>query len=115
MRMARTPILGVVGARPNFMKMAPIAALLRQSSRFRFTLVHTGQHYSSMSDPFFRELKLPDPDHHLGIGSRSAAEQLGAVILRLVPILQRERPALVLVVGDVTSTLAAALAAHKLG
>jgi UDP-N-acetylglucosamine 2-epimerase (non-hydrolysing) len=113
--MARIPILGVVGARPNFMKMAPIARLLRNHRRFRFTLVHTGQHYASMSDPFFRELGLPDPDHHLKIGSTSAAEQIGLVITRLVPILERVRPRLVLVVGDVTSTLAAALAAHKMG
>jgi len=113
--MPRIPILGVVGARPNFMKMAPIARLLRHHPRFRFTLVHTGQHYSSMSDPFFRELGLPDPDHHLKIGSTSAAEQIGKVILRLVPILERVKPRAVLVAGDVTSTLAAALAAHKLG
>jgi UDP-N-acetylglucosamine 2-epimerase (non-hydrolysing) len=97
------------------MKMAPIARLLRKHPRFAFTLVHTGQHYASMSDPFFRELGLPDPDHHLKIGSTSAAEQIGLVITRLVPILQKVKPKLILVVGDVTSTLAAALAAHKLG
>jgi UDP-N-acetylglucosamine 2-epimerase (non-hydrolysing) len=113
--MAKLPIVGVVGARPNFMKMAPIARLLRCHPRFDFTLVHTGQHYSSMSDPFFRELGLPDPDHHLKVGSASAAEQTGKVISRLVPILQKIRPCAVLVAGDVTSTLAAALAAHKLG
>ena len=113
--MAKIPILGVVGARPNFMKMAPIARLLLRHRRFDFTLVHTGQHYSSMSDPFFRELGLPDPDHHLKVGSASAAEQIGKVITRLVPILERTAPAAVLVAGDVTSTLAAALAAHKLG
>ncbi len=113
--MSRIPILGVVGARPNFMKMAPIARLLQKHQRFAFTLVHTGQHYASMSDPFFRELGLPDPDHHLKIGSASAAEQIGLVITRLVPILQKVKPLLILVVGDVTSTLAAALAAHKLG
>src|SRR5436190_24135819 len=106
--MARTPVLGIVGARPNFMKMAPIALLLAKHRRFSFTLVHTGQHYASMSDPFFRELGLRDPDHHLKIGSTSAAEQIGLVITRLVPILKRRRPRLVLVAGDVTSTLAAA-------
>jgi UDP-N-acetylglucosamine 2-epimerase (non-hydrolysing) len=113
--MAKIPILGVVGARPNFMKMAPIARLLLRHPKFSFTLVHTGQHYSSMSDPFFRELGLPDPDHHLKVGSASAAEQIAKVIGRLVPILEKSRPRLVLVAGDVTSTLAAALAAHKLG
>lgn len=113
--MSRTTILGVVGARPNFMKMAPVARLLRKHPRFRFVLVHTGQHYSAMSDPFFRDLGLPAPDHHLHVGSSSAAEQIGKVITRLVPILQRTRPAGVLVAGDVTSTLAAALAGHKLG
>ena len=113
--MARIPLLGVVGARPNFMKMAPIARLLATQRRFGFTLVHTGQHYASMSDPFFRELGLADPDHHLKVGSTSAAAQIGLVITRLVPILERVRPKLVLVAGDVTSTLAAALAAHKLG
>jgi UDP-N-acetylglucosamine 2-epimerase (non-hydrolysing) len=113
--MAKIPILGVVGARPNFMKMAPIARLLLRHRRFSFTLVHTGQHYSTMSDPFFRELGLPDPDYHLRVGSASAAVQIGRVISRLVPILERTKPQAVLVAGDVTSTLAAALAAHKLG
>src|SRR5579859_2362466 len=113
--MARISILGVVGARPNFMKMAPIARLLSEHRHFNFTLVHTGQHYASMSDPFFRELGLPDPDYHLKIGSASAAEQIGLVITRLVPILKKLKPQLVLVAGDVTSTLAAALAAHKMG
>jgi len=113
--MNHIPILGVVGARPNFMKMAPIARLLQNHRRFKLTLVHTGQHYASMSDPFFRELGLPTPDYHLKIGSTSAAEQIGLVITRLVPILRKVKPRLVLVVGDVTSTLASALAAHKLG
>jgi UDP-N-acetylglucosamine 2-epimerase (non-hydrolysing) len=113
--MSRIPVLGVVGARPNFMKMAPIARLLRGHRRFQFTLVHTGQHYASMSDPFFRELELPDPDYHLKIGSTSATEQIGLVITRLAPILKKLNPKLVLVAGDVTSTLAASLAAHKMG
>jgi len=95
--------------------MAPIARLLKKHRAFDFTLVHTGQHYASMSDPFFRELGLPDADYHLKIGSTSAAEQIGMVITLLVPILAKLKPRLVLVVGDVTSTLAAALAAHKMG
>ena len=113
--MARALVLGVVGARPNFMKMAPVERVLRRHPRFRFGLVHTGQHYERMSDPFFRELGLPDPDHHLKVGSRPAAEQIAQVMVRLIPILERKRPALVLVAGDVNSTLAGALAAHKLG
>lgn len=113
--MTKLTILGVVGARPNFMKMAPIARLLRRHRRFRFVLVHTGQHYSAMSDPFFRELDLPAPDHHLKVGSASPSEQIGLVITRLVPVLARTKPAQVLVAGDVTSTLAAALASHKQG
>ncbi|HYE97797.1 MAG TPA: UDP-N-acetylglucosamine 2-epimerase (non-hydrolyzing) [Planctomycetota bacterium] len=111
----RVPVLGVVGARPNFMKMAPVDRLLRNHPRFRFTLVHTGQHYASMSDPFFRELGIPDPDHHLRVGSGNPAAQIGDVITRLVPILDQVKPRLLLVAGDVTSTLAAALAAHKMG
>lgn len=113
--MGKITIVGVVGARPNFMKMAPAARLLRRHPRFRFVLVHTGQHYAAMSDPFFRELELPAPDHHLRVGSKSAAEQIGLVMTRLAPLLERVSPALVLVAGDVNSTLAGALAAHKLG
>ncbi len=113
--MARVRVIGIVGARPNFMKMAPLARLLLRSKKFEFTLVHTGQHYASMSDPFFRELNLPDPDFHLRVGSTSAGRQIGLVITRLVPVLDLVRPTLVLVVGDVNSTLAGAIAAHKQG
>lgn len=113
--MTRMRVVGVVGARPNFMKMAPVARLLGRHPRFLFTLVHTGQHYKALSDPFFRELGLPDPDYHLRVGSAGAAEQIGRIVTRLVPILRETNPALVLVAGDVTSTLAAALAAHKMG
>jgi len=108
-------IVGVVGARPNFMKMAPLARLLARHRRFDFSLVHTGQHYDGMSDPFFRELGLPQPDHHLKVGSLPAARQIGLIISRLVPVLEDLHPRLVVVVGDVNSTLAAALAAHKMG
>ncbi|HXG60978.1 MAG TPA: UDP-N-acetylglucosamine 2-epimerase (non-hydrolyzing) [Planctomycetota bacterium] len=113
--MSRVPIVGVVGARPNFMKMAPVARLLRRHPGFRFHLVHTGQHYAAMSDPFFRELALPDPEYHLGAGSGDAAEQIARIMTRLVPVLRKLRPRLVLVAGDVNSTLAAALTAHKMG
>jgi UDP-N-acetylglucosamine 2-epimerase (non-hydrolysing) len=113
--MARIPVVGVVGARPNFMKVAPIARQLRADKRFDFALVHTGQHYAAMSDPFFRELKMADPDHHLKVGSLPAGEQIAVILQRLGPVLEKRRPKLVLVAGDVTSTLAAALCAHKLG
>lgn len=113
--MDKVAIVGVVGTRPNFMKMAPIAALLLKHRRFDFTLIHTGQHYSTMSDPFFRDLGLPEPDFHLKIGSASAAMQMGRVMVRLEPVLRKIRPSLVLVAGDVTSTLAASMAAHKAG
>lgn len=110
-------ILSVVGARPNFMKAAPIlAALERRSDRFQSILVHTGQHYDAeMSASFFDELSLPRPDHDLGVGSGSHAWQTAAVMQRIEPVMRDVRPDLVLVVGDVNSTLAAALAAKKLG
>ena len=83
---------------------------------FRQTLVHTGQHYDAdMSDVFFRELGLPEPEHHLGIGSGSHAQQTAQVLLRLEPVLETQRPDLAVVVGDVNSTLGAALCAAKLG
>lgn len=114
--MRKTLVVGIVGARPNFMKIAPVERLLRRHPRLAFKFVHTGQHYDRMSDPFFRDLGLREPDYHLKVGSRgSAAEQIGLVITRLVPILEELRPGVVLVVGDVNSTLAGALAAHKLG
>jgi UDP-N-acetylglucosamine 2-epimerase (non-hydrolysing) len=108
-------IVAVVGARPNFMKVAPVARILRRHPRFRFALVHTGQHYDAMSDPFFRDLGLPRPAANLEVGSKGAAEQMGEIAVGLVPILRRLAPRLVLVAGDVNSTAASALAAHKLG
>src|SRR5262245_35330952 len=110
--MSRARVLAVVGARPNFMKAAPVARLLRRHPRLAFSLVHTGQHYDAMSDPFFRELGLPEPDAHLRVGSLPAPEQVGRIMTRLAPVFARLRPSLVLVAGDVNSTLAAALAAR---
>lgn len=112
-------LLHVAGARPNFMKVAPIMAAVGgwgdRTVDFSQVLVHTGQHYdAAMSDVFFRELGLPDPDHHLGVGSGSHAQQTAEVLGRLEPILVAEEPDLVVVVGDVNSTLAAALCAAKL-
>ena len=123
-------LLHVSGARPNFMKVAPVMAAVeawnaagaraRISSEpavsFAQTLVHTGQHYDAgLSDVFFQQLGLPEPDYHLGVGSGSHAAQTAHVLERLEPVLLQERPDLVVVVGDVNSTVAAALCAAKVG
>lgn len=110
-------VINVVGARPNFMKVAPIvAAMKRRPTKFHPLVVHTGQHYdAAMSDSFFRDLELPQPDTHLGVGSASHAAQTAAVMQRFEPIVINEKPDWVLVVGDVNSTLACALVCVKLG
>ena len=99
------------------MKVAPIvAAMKRRSATFQPLVVHTGQHYdAAMSDSFFRDLELPKPDTHLGVGSASHAAQTAAVMERFEPVVLREKPDWVLVVGDVNSTLACALVCVKLG
>jgi UDP-N-acetylglucosamine 2-epimerase (non-hydrolysing) len=108
-------MLSVVGARPNFMKVAPIVRYLHGRPRWRHLLVHTGQHYdTNMSDVFFAELGIPAPDIHLGVGSGTHAEQTARVMLALEGVLVREQPDVVVVVGDVNSTLAASLVAVKL-
>jgi UDP-N-acetylglucosamine 2-epimerase (non-hydrolysing) len=108
-------IINVVGARPNFMKIAPIiAAIQRRSGEARQILVHTGQHYDeAMSQAFFRDLEMPPPDIDLGVGSGTHAEQTARVMLAFEPVLNEERPDWVVVVGDVNSTLACALVASK--
>src|SRR5258706_1097361 len=105
----------IVGARPNFMKVAPILAeMRRRRPRFRQFLVHTGQHYdANMSDAFFSDLELPAPDVHLGVGSGTHAEQTARVLTAIEPVLVRERPDWVVVVGDVNSTMAAALGCRQ--
>jgi UDP-N-acetylglucosamine 2-epimerase (non-hydrolysing) len=110
-------VVYVVGTRPNFVKMAPVVAALRDGRpEWRHILVHTGQHYDRlMSDIFLEELGVPEPDHMLGVGSGTHASQAACVIERLEPVLAAEEPDLVLVPGDVNSTLAAALCASKLG
>jgi UDP-N-acetylglucosamine 2-epimerase (non-hydrolysing) len=102
----------VVGARPNFVKVAPILAEFRRHQGVEAMLVHTGQHYDEqLSSQLFTELELPEPDAQLGIGAGPRARQIAKVIQRLDPIVEREAPDFVLVVGDVDSTMAAALVA----
>ena len=108
-------VLHVVGARPNFMKVAPVLRALDARKGFRSILVHTGQHYDAhMSASFFDDLQIPPPDVNLGVGSGSHGTQTAAVMSALEPHLVAEPPDVVLVVGDVNSTLAAALTAAKL-
>lgn len=105
----------VVGARPNFMKVAPVLAALRRSRALGFSLVHTGQHYDAlMSDVFFTDLGMPEPDVSLGVGSGNHGQQTAQVLSRYEQVCLESRPDLVVVVGDVNSTLACALAARKL-
>ncbi|HEY3445111.1 MAG TPA: UDP-N-acetylglucosamine 2-epimerase (non-hydrolyzing) [Myxococcales bacterium] len=108
-------VLHVVGARPNFMKLAPIFRAVASRKELRQRVVHTGQHYDEkMSEVFFRDLGLPAPDLNLGVGSGTHAEQTAKALVELERVFIGERPDLVSVVGDVNSTLAAALAAAKL-
>ena len=110
-------VINVVGARPNFMKAAPVvAAMRRRAAEFSPLVVHTGQHYDArMSEDFFRDLSLPPPDTHLGVGSGSHAQQTAAVMQRFEPVVLEESPDWVVVYGDVNSTLACALVCSKLG
>jgi len=110
-------ILNIVGARPNFMKIAPIVREMRgRETEFQPLIVHTGQHYdAAMSDSFFRDLGIPQPDFHLEIGSHSHAVQTARIMTAFEPIVLEEKPDWVLVVGDVNSTIACALVCAKLG
>jgi UDP-N-acetylglucosamine 2-epimerase (non-hydrolysing) len=109
-------ILHIVGARPNFMKAAPVMRALDARSGMRQSLIHTGQHYdAAMSDVFFQQLEIREPDCNLGIGSGSHAQQTAAAMVALEPVLMDRKPDLVLVYGDVNSTVAAALVCSKLG
>ena len=112
----RRTIMLVAGARPNFMKVAPLIWELRKyPERFQIQLIHTGQHYDAeMSDVFFQDLELPQPDRFLGVGSGSHAEQTAKVMMAFEEECLRERPDLVVVVGDVNSTMACAITAKKL-
>jgi UDP-N-acetylglucosamine 2-epimerase (non-hydrolysing) len=113
----RQTVAYVLGARPNFVKMAPvIRATAERIPDARHVVIHTGQHYDrEMSEIFLEDLELPPPDHMLGIGSGSHGAQTGRALERLEQVLVQERPDVVVVPGDVNSTLAAALAAVKLG
>lgn len=109
-------ILHVVGARPNFMKVAPVLQAGNKRGGVEQVLLHTGQHYdAAMSDRFFEELGLPQPDVNLGVGSATHAVQTGRILIEFDPVLERERPDWVVVYGDVNSTVACALAAVKRG
>jgi len=109
-------IVYVIGTRPNFVKTAPVIAAMRERlPGSRHTIVHTGQHYDrAMSEVFFEQLGVPAPDHMLEVGSASHAVQTARTMERLEPVLEAERPDLVMVPGDVNSTLAAVLTAAKL-
>jgi UDP-N-acetylglucosamine 2-epimerase (non-hydrolysing) len=108
-------ILHVVGARPNLMKVAPVLSALKQYSKIKQSLVHTGQHYdTNMSDVFFEQLAIPAPDVNLGVGSGSHARQTADIMTRFEPVVLERKPDLVLVYGDVNSTVAAALVCSKL-
>ncbi len=109
-------VLHIVGARPNFMKVAPVLNALGSRTYVVQTLVHTGQHYdANMSEVFFEQLGLPAPDVNLGVGSGSHARQTAEIMMRLEPVMLEAKPDIVLVYGDVNSTAAAALVCAKLG
>ncbi len=111
-----TRLAVLAGARPNFMKVAPLMAAIAKDPAFETVLIHTGQHYDdSMSGSFLRDLQIPPPRHHLQVGSGSHAQQTAEIMRRLEPVLLAEKPHGTIVVGDVNSTMAGALVASKLG
>jgi len=108
----------IAGARPNFMKIAPIIHAINtvDASRLSYRLIHTGQHYDKkMSESFFEQLNIPTPDINLGVGSGTQAEQTGGIMVGYERAIAEQRPDVCLVVGDVTSTLACTLVAKKAG
>jgi UDP-N-acetylglucosamine 2-epimerase (non-hydrolysing) len=112
----RLKILNIVGARPNLPKIAPLMRVMKQHADVEPVLVHTGQHYDAgLSDIFFQQMGIPAPDVNLEVGSGSHAAQTAEILKRIEPVLLDQRPDVVLVVGDVNSTIAVSLAAVKLG
>lgn len=113
-------IISIVGARPNFIKLAPFCDAVKQynekySNGINHIIIHTGQHYdANMSDDFFRLLDIPSPSYNLGVSASSHAEQVGNTMIKLEPILLKENPDWVLVYGDVNATMSAAITAKKL-
>jgi UDP-N-acetylglucosamine 2-epimerase (non-hydrolysing) len=109
-------IINVASARPNFMKVAPLLEEYKNHKEIESQLLHTGQHYDyEMSKIFFDELGIPKPDHHLGVGSGSHAQQTAKVMTEFEKVLQKERPDWVVVVGDVNPTMACTIVANKMG
>src|SRR4051812_34597608 len=111
-----TTIVHVVATRPDFIKMAPVVAALQERGMFRQIIVHTGQHYdTAMSDHVLADLDLPAPDRYLGVGSGTHGQQTAKILIAFERVLVDERPAAVVLAGDVNSTLGCALAAAKRG
>jgi UDP-N-acetylglucosamine 2-epimerase (non-hydrolysing) len=107
-------IISIVGARPNFIKVAPLHRAFQQEAKITSKIVHTGQHYDAkMSDVFFEQLQLPQPDYFLGAGGGTHTQQVAQIMLAFEEIIEKEKPDVVLVVGDVNSTVAAAMVAKK--
>lgn len=114
--MKKKKIISVVGARPNFMKVAPIHRALAKYEEFEHVICHTGQHYDkNMSDDFFRDLDMPQPKYFLGVGSGTHAEQTAKTMIEFEKVVNEYKPDLVIVVGDVNSTIACVLTAAKSG
>ncbi|NTW49616.1 MAG: UDP-N-acetyl glucosamine 2-epimerase, partial [Chlorobiales bacterium] len=108
-------IILVAGARPNFMKVAPLYRALEKTGRYQPMILHTGQHYDEkMSKVFFEDLGMPEPAIYLGIGSGTHAEQTAKIMIEFEKVLQKELPEMVVVVGDVNSTLACSIVAAKM-